>query len=202
MTLFQLILLAATAFFAYQVYKHTKGLQDHERKLPSEPDEPAQTPTRQKAAEPMPGDVDALIRKADDAYAHDALSDARVYLERAEKQDPDNPALLGKLGFILDRLGESQEALAKYTRLLRMDPNDDLTHNAMAEILRKLGRLDEAQEHLKSAADIDDGFELTYYHYGLLLIDKQDFDGAKMMFEKALELKPDYAEAREALERL
>ncbi|GEM_PF-362137 len=215
MTLFQLILLGVTAFFAWQVYKFVQGLEDGKPNLPSDDGErfrqapPAEAPARPEAREtaqpytsPLGQSVPDLIAKADAAYAAGNLSDARIYLERAEKQDPDNPEILNKLGFILHRQGHDEDALHYYERSLRIDPDDDLTHNAIAAVLRSLGRLDEAQEHYKAAVDIDENFEETYYNYGELLLEKGDREGAKMMFEKALELKPDFQEAAEALDAL
>lgn len=211
MTLFQLILLGATAFFAWQMYKFVTGLRDDAPNLPSETESPLEraqaaekTATEQqpKAAPTLGNDTASLLEKADNAYAHGELADARVYLERAEKSDPDNPEVLNKLAFVLFKLEEYDEALRKYERSLAIDPNDDLTHNAIALVLRKMGRLDEAQEHYKAAVDIDENFEETYFNYGELLLEKGDTEGAKMMFQKALELNPDYEAAKEALERV
>lgn len=201
MTLFQIILLAASVFFAYQIYKFVNTLKDGEANLPSD------TGRRDTAAPAQPPrqsspDATELLEKADAAYAEGNSGDARLYLERAEKLDPDNPEVLNKLAFLLTKDREYEAALEKYNRSLMLDPEDDLTHNAAAAVLRKLGRFDEAQEHYKSAVDIDAGYEETYYNYGQLLVEKGDAAGARMMFEKALELKPDYAEARTALEAL
>lgn len=203
MTLFQIILLVASIFFAWQIYKFVQNLKEEGGNLPSEPD------SSEEYAEPVPAslhpgaqDIDTLIDKADTAYGQGDLNDARIYLERAEKQDPDNPEILNKLGFIHFKKDEYETALAKYERSLELDPYDDLTHNAAAAVLRRLGRLDEAQEHYKAAVDIDDNYEETYYNYGQLLLEKGDATGAKMMFEKALELRPDYDEAKAALASL
>lgn len=200
MTLFQLLLLGATAFFAFQVYQHVRTLKDDEPKLPSDNGQHDTAPAHRNDTRSV--GVAELIAKADEAFGQEDLNNARVYLERAEKEEPSNPEVLNKLGFVLDRQGEQAEALAKYEASLRLEPNDDLTHNAIAGVLRRLGRPDEAQEHYKSAVDIDDRYEVTYYNYGQLLLEKGDREGARMMFGKALELKPDYAEAREALEAL
>lgn len=201
MTFFQLILLGASAFFAWQIYKFVNTLKDDGPNLPSDPG------TGHTSAQPRPArqsgsDATELVEKADTAYGDGNSGEARIYLERAEREDPNNPEILNKLAFILFKEREYDAALQKYKRSLMLDPDDDLTHNAVAAVLRKMGRLDEAQEHYKSAVDIDDSFEETYYNYGELLLEKDDREGARMMFEKALELKPDYSEAKAALERL
>lgn len=202
-------MLGATAFFAWQIYKFVTNLRDDAPNLPSESESPmeraehARKPAEQSAPSPVEGnDIATLLTKADSAYDDENLTDARVYLERAEKQDPDNLEVLNKLAFILSKKGEYDEALRKYERSLAIDPNDDLTHNAIAAVLRKLGHYDEAQEHYKTAVDIDDNYAETYFSYGELLVERGDTEGAKMMFEKTLELDPDNTAAREALERL
>ena len=201
MTLFQIILLAATAFFAWQIYKFINTLGEKGSSLPSETDAPNE-PQKSKTESPHTPDIAALIEKADGAYGEGKFADARLYLERAEKQDPDNPEILNKLAFVYFKEGDNESALQKYKRSLALDSNDDLTHNAIAEVLRKMGRLDEAQEHYKSAVDIDDSYAETYFNYGQLLIEKGDSEGARMMFEKTLKLDPDHKAARAALEQL
>jgi tetratricopeptide (TPR) repeat protein len=193
--------LGASIFFAYQIFKFVNTLKDGGGNLPSDTGR-RDTPAPAQPARHGTPDATELLEKADAAYGEGNSGDARLYLERAEKLDPDNPEVLNKLGFILTKDHEYEAALAKYSRSLVLDPDDDLTHNAAAAVLRKLGRLDEAQEHYKAAVDIDDSYEETYFNYGELLLEKDDKDGARMMFEKALELKPDYKEANKALEAL
>ena len=201
MTLFQIILLAASIFFAYQIYKFVNTLKDGEANLPSDSGRRDTAAPAQPQRRTSP-DATELLERADGAYAEGNSGEARLYLERAEKLDPDNPEVLNKLAFLLMKDREYEAALEKYNRSLMLDPEDDLTHNAAAAVLRKLGRFDEAQEHYKSAVDIDANYEETYFNYGQLLVEKGDTAGARMMLEKALELKPDYAEARTALEAL
>jgi tetratricopeptide (TPR) repeat protein len=198
-TLFQIILLAASVFFAWQMYKFVNTLKNGGGNLPSESDTPN---AGAQSGYPGSHDVSELLEKADAAYAEGKIDNARIYLERAEKEDPDSPEVLNKHAFILFKEHDYEAAVQKYSRSLMLDPNDDLTHNAIAAALRKLGRYDQAQEHYKSAVDIDDSYEETYYNYGQMLIEKGDTTGARMMFEKALELKPDYAEAKTALDGL
>lgn len=201
MTLFQIILLAGAVFFAWQIYKFVLNMSEDGPNLPSDTG-PAPKQAPQTPAHPGQQSTDSLLDKADASYEEGKLADARIYLERAEKSDPDNPEVLNKLGFVLAKEGDLEAALNKYERSIALDPNDDLTHNAVAGVLRQLDRFDDAQEHYKAAADIDDGYAETYFGYGELLAEKDDRDGARMMFEKTLELDPEHEGARQALERL
>lgn len=201
MTLFQIILLAGAVFFAWKIYKFVLNMSEDGPNLPSDTEV---APKRAPQTPVYPGQqtTASLLDKADAAYEAGKPADARIYLERAEKADPDNPEVLNKLGFVLAKEGDLEGALLKYERSLAIDPGDDLTHNALAGVLRQLGRYDEAQDHYKSAASIDDSYAETYFGYGELLAEKNDHDGARMMFEKTLELDPNHDKARQALERL
>ncbi len=201
MSVFQLLLLAGAAYFAWQIYRHVRTLEDGKPTLPSQNSTPANTANRVKPRNISSTLSDAL-EKADKAHQEGDFFNAKIYLERAEKKDPDNIEILNKLGFILHKLGEDEDALRSYRRSLSIYADDDITHNAIASVLRSLGRLDEAQEHYKSAVDINEHNPLTYFNYAELLLEKSDLDGAKMMFEHALELDPDYENAKEALEKI
>ncbi len=201
MSVFQLLLLAGAAYFAWQVYRHVQSLEDDKPKLPSQG---AQTGTpanvfSTKSENPTLRDA---IEKADEAYAKDDFFNAKIYLERAEMADPSSVEILNKLGYVLHKLGEDGDALKTYKRSLDLNPNDDITHNQIAEVLRSLDRRDEAQEHYKSAVDINDANPMTYFNYGELLLEKDDKEGAKMMFEHALDLDGEYEKAQEALKKL
>jgi len=192
MTVFQMILLAATAFFAYRIFEHVQGLED-----PKQDD--AQANNKIKYS---PFDPDILVEQADDAYKRGDLNHAARLLREAKSKEPNNPEILNRYAFVLAKKGEVEEAIEHYERSLKMDPNDDLAHNAIATLLRETNRLYEAQEHLKAALDIDDNYEETYFNYGNLLVSMNDLEGAKMMYEKALEIKPDFKEATIELEKL
>jgi tetratricopeptide (TPR) repeat protein len=188
MTLFQIILLVATAFFAYKVYEHVQSLQDER--------------TRGRVGnEPVPADPQDLVEQADASYKAGDLFRARRLLEDAERLQPDDPEILNRLAYVLAKTGESGGAVEKYERSLAVE-DDDVTHNALASVLKSEGRFDEAEKHYEAALAIDDRYEVTYYNYGNLLAERGDTEGAKQMYKKALAIREDFAEAREELEKL
>jgi tetratricopeptide (TPR) repeat protein len=188
MTLFQIILLVATAFFAYKVYEHVQSLQD--------------VGTRGRGGgEPVPADPHYFVEQADASYKAGDLFRARRLLEDAERLQPDDPEILNRLAYVLTKTGDSGAAIEKYEASLAFE-DDDVTHNALASVLKSEGRFDEAEKHYEAALAIDDRYEVTYYNYGNLLAERGDTVGAKQMYEKALSIKEDFAEAREALEKL
>jgi tetratricopeptide (TPR) repeat protein len=186
MTIMQIILLAATAFFVYKVYEHMQGLQD-----PAGFDEEAKEAV----------DIDALVEEADKAFDAGRLLEARELLQKAYAHDSSIPELANRLGFVLSAMGNNQAALKLYNESLILK-EEDVTHLAIASQLRALGRLDESQEHYKRAIALDPDYEVTYFNYANLLVEMGEREEAKAMYRKALEIAPDLEAAREELEKL
>ncbi|RMD53326.1 MAG: tetratricopeptide repeat protein, partial [Nitrospirae bacterium] len=73
-------------------------------------------------------------------------------------------------GLSLARFGRHKEAIEKFEKALKQNPQD---HNALFNIsvsLEKLGRLDEAIEYLYKAIEIAPDDFLSHYHLGNLLL--------------------------------
>lgn len=187
MTLMQIILLGASAFFAFKVYEHMQGLQD--------PDEQASQPQEESI------NIEALVEEADKAYDAGHLLEARELLKKAHDHDPSIPELANRLGFVLSQMGNHEEALKLYNHALSLR-EDDVTHLAIASELKTLKRFDEAEEHYKRAIVLDDTYEVSYFNYANLLVDMNRITEAKMMYERALEIEPDLDAAKEELEKL
>ncbi len=189
MSIFQILMLAATLFFAYQIYRHVQTLDDA-RTTP-----PGQNP------EPGPSAV-VLVDQADNAYEKGDVAGAKRLLQEAYGHDEANTEILNKLAFVTAKSGEKTEAIELYERSLELDENDDLTHNAIASLYRAEGALERAQDHYLKALEIDDTYALTYYNYGNLLADMHEREEARAMYERSLELDPELKAARDALEEL
>jgi tetratricopeptide (TPR) repeat protein len=189
MSIFQLVLLGATAFFAYKVYEHINTLEDP----------PEATPQRDSFS---PIDPEALMEKADAAFKEEDYKRAAALLEEAHVKAPKNDEILGKLGFVLAKNGDLQAAIEVYKKALLIDGNDDMVHNAIASLYRRTSEFDKAKEHYEKALQIDDDYEVTYYNYANLLVQLGETEHAKELYEKALEVRDDFVEAREELEKL
>jgi len=187
MTIMQIILLGASAFFAFKIYEHAQGLQD--------PEEVQGQPEVETV------DIEALVEEADKAYDAGHLLEARELLKQAHEHDRAIPELSNRLGFVISKMGNHEESLKLYNHSLSLK-EDDVTHLAIASELKALGRLDEAEVHYKKAIELDPDYEVTYFNYGNLLVDMKRIAEAKMMYERALEIEPDLEAAKEELERL
>ncbi len=190
MNTFQIILLLATAFFAYRIYEHIQGLQD-----------PAalKTPPRKM---PAPYDPEALVEKADEAYESGDLGGAKALLAEADVKSPNNPEILNKLGFILAKEGDTDRAMEHYQASLEVNDEDDMVHSALASLYREQGDYEQAKEHYEKALAIDSEYATTYFNFANLLVDMDEKERAKVMYEKALQYDPDFMQAKFELEKL
>ncbi|HIP55356.1 MAG TPA: tetratricopeptide repeat protein [Sulfurimonas autotrophica] len=196
MTLFQLLMLGASAFFAYKIYEHIQTLKDPEDRDYMDSEE------KRSAEAFSPFDASSLVEKADEAMQKGDLQKALAIYSEANIKEPKNPETLFKMGYTLAQQNRDEEAMEYYKEALALDPNNTYIHQAMASLYRKMGAFASARNHLNKLLEIDDKNPITYYNYGNLLVDMKQFDEAKEMYKKAIERNPDFQEAKEELEKL
>ncbi len=193
MTSFQLLLLAASAFFAFKIYEHIQTLK--------EPEEKPQDELRQANAFST-FDPEALVQKADDSFRDGDAKKALALLNEANAKESGNSEILFKIAYILHQQKDNDEALECYKQALEIDNNNEFIHNSIATIYKENSEFTSAKMHLHASLEIDDKNPTTYYNYGNLLVEMQKDDEAIEMYEKALEINPDFSEAKEEIEKL
>ena len=199
MTTFQLLMLGASAFFAFKIFEHIQTLQDPEEKR----DTSNQADAEAKSAEAFsPFDPQALVEKADEAFQEKDFQRALALLSEANAKDPQNSDILFKIGYILQQTNDNDEALKYYKLAVEIDKDNEFIHNSMASIYRANGEFTSAKMHLHESLEIDNSNPITYYNFGNLLVDMSHFEEAKDMYQKALEINPDFSQAKEELEKL
>lgn len=85
---------------------------------------------------------------------------AAVVLERAARLEPGRGSILEALGRASFNSGQHDRARGVFEALLEVDPASDYGHFALAQCLRKLGRVSEAVTHLRLACVLDPGSAL------------------------------------------
>jgi tetratricopeptide (TPR) repeat protein len=197
MTIFQLLMLGASAFFAFKIYEHIQTLQE-----PQERDvQPEQTQSKSVEAF-SPFTAKDLVQKADEAYENSDKEKALAFLNEANVKEPSNEDILYKIAFILQQRGDDEEALKYYKDTLYLNENNEFVHNSMASIYKKRGEFVSAKMHLQSSLAIDDKNPITYYNYGNLLVQMQKEEEAVEMYSKALDINPEFNEAKEEIEKI
>jgi len=192
MTLFQLLMLGASAFFAYKIYEHIQTLKD--------PDG-LQEESAQEGNERYMS-VNHLIEDADAAMQKGDLQKALAIYSEANIKAPKDAETLFKMGYVLAEQNRDDEALEYYKEAVELAPENTYIHQAMASLYRKMGEFASARNHLNSSLQLDAKNPITYYNYGNLLVDMKHPQEAKMMYQKALELDSDFKEAKEELTKL
>ena len=196
MTLFQLLMLGASAFFAYKIYEHIQTLQDPQENKQFGADD-------ERSAEAFsPFDASSLLEKADKEMQKGDLQKALAIYSEANIKEPKNPEILFKMGYTLAEQNRDDEAMEYYQEAVALDSENTYIHQAMASLYRKMGEFSSARNHLNTSLEIDNTNPITYYNYGNLLVDMKHFDEAKGMYQKAIELNPDFEEAKEELEKI
>ena len=201
MTVFQLLMLGASAYFAFKIYEHIQTLQEPEEK--SNNNNYTRDEEENKSIDTFsPFSPEALVEKADEAYEEEDYQKALALLTEANAKDSNNPDILFKIAYILQKSGDNQEALKYYKEVLKLDKNNEFAYNSMASIYRENGEFTSAKIQLKASLDIDDENPVTYYNYGNLLVDMEHKEEAIEMYKRAIEINPDFTEAKEELKKL
>ncbi len=79
------------------------------------------------------------------------LDKALRLIQRAISQEPDNPAYLDSLGWILFQLGRPDQALPHLRQAAETMPEDPTINEHLGDALERLGRIDDALEAWKQA---------------------------------------------------
>ncbi len=125
------------------------------------------------------------------------LAVAKEKLERAEKENPRDPNVYTALALLYDRLGDRAKADDYFHTALRLAPRDPDISNNYAIYLCKSGRTDEAVKRFRDAAQnaLYRTPETAYTNAGVCLHNAKRLDDAALSFARALEIRPNYAEA-------
>ena len=109
---------------------------------------------RDPTPDPEPHDRESayeLLQRGEALVRRRHHAQAAIVLERAARIEPGKGSILEPLGRAYHHSGQFQRARETFEALLDVDPSAHWAHFALAESLRKLGRLDEARTHLKLA---------------------------------------------------
>ena len=135
------------------------------------------------------------LKKLIELYQSEKLDEAETEAQNLLKQFPDDLTCLNVLGVILDRKGQTEEAIRIYQKALQINENSSETHFNMGSILQRLGRSNEARVNYEKAISIKSDFLNAHFNLGLVYQNLQDYTKAIESYEKAIELKPDFHEA-------
>jgi len=156
MTIIQLLMLGASAFFAYKIYEHIQTLED--------PQEPAydntKAPKPARTAESFSTfDSKSLIEKADEAREKGDLQKALAIYSEANIKEANNAEVLFKMGYTLSQEKRDDEALEYLIDSVKVDNQNPFAYLEMEKIYKRMGETIKAQNMRELAIAIDASFK-------------------------------------------
>jgi tetratricopeptide (TPR) repeat protein len=133
------------------------------------------------------------------AYAQaDRLKEALASFDRALKLSPDYlPALHGAAQIEYD--AASPEAIALIEHVIRLQPNDVISHGMLAVLEYQEGKYADAAAQFEKTGSLFDSRPGALHAYAVCLVKLKRFDQAAAVFEKTVALKPDDPQERRLL---
>jgi len=157
MTLFQILMLGASAFFAYKIYEHINTLKDNPNE--SAESNPVQSGETGRSVEAFSTfDASDLLDKADEAMREGNLDKALAIYSEANIKEPNNDETLFKMGYTLAKQERYEEALEYFNEALEIDKENPFTHLEMAYIYIAQEEFASARTQLNAALDLDPEF--------------------------------------------
>lgn len=117
-------------------------------------------------------------------------------LRQLVKADPTNSDYSAKLSNLLNSLGQTDEAINEFCRILHEKPDDATVHFNLAILYRKQHRFEDALSSYETALRLGiDHAEEVYSNMGNIYSEMLDAEKARKMYERALEVEPEYVPA-------
>jgi type IV pilus biogenesis/stability protein PilW len=164
----------------------------------------AQTEKDARQTKPDPKDKIHLMNYLDDGMGYLLIGIYDKAIEAFQKiinEDPDNTAGYFNLACAYENTGDIDQAETLFRKVLEMDPHHLDVHNHLGLIHYQREEWDKAQKEFRLALDLVEYSEL-YYNLSLAYNKKGDFEDAVSAIMMAIDLDPDYSEARNQLGNL
>ncbi len=160
--------------YAYQQKEYKPALEDFNRSLHLQPDQPAILASRAAIKHYLGNDADALVD-----------------YNRSLKVRPDHPITLTNRGVIKYYQGDYRGALADYTRSLELRPDHPITLYNRGVVHRITGDLDKALTDFDHAIQVIPNDPDTLNSRGVVKQSLGDHSGALADLDHALQVRPD-----------
>ena len=146
-------------------------------------------------------DGDLLYSRAMLAEKIDRIDILEADLKQIIEKEPRNAQALNALGYTLaDRTDRYEEAHTYIEQALALNPNDYYILDSMGWVLYRMGQIDEAIRYLRKAMEARNDPEIAA-HLGEVLWVKGDHDGARAVWETALQQTPQDSRLLDVMKR-
>ncbi|MBD3299028.1 MAG: tetratricopeptide repeat protein [candidate division Zixibacteria bacterium] len=129
------------------------------------------------------------------------FAQSALMFSRLIRREPHHAPALNYLGYMYADSGiHLDESLELIERALAVDPDNPAFLDSYAWILYRLGRLEEAEEHMRKAIERADSDPVMFEHLGDILAAQGKDDEARRHWQHALEIDPQNDSVRAKLE--
>ena len=144
MTIFQLLMLGASAYFAFKIYEHIQTLQDPE------------SVSKEKKPVVRQDVVDSFVEDGDKARESGDFNKALAIYTEAKYAQPDNAEILFKIAYTMSQLERYDEAIEYFEESLEHDNQNPFAYLELSKIYKKLGNEEKAKQHYERAIELDE----------------------------------------------
>ncbi len=135
-----------------------------------------------------------------DVYHRRGSTDLSTSLwEKALQMNPRRADVLDRLARFAHETDDHAKAIDLWGRALAIDPNIEGAHLGVAQSMMTAGRYEEAMGEIRRELQIAPGKVVCYYLLGQACQHLRDYENARLNYEKAVAMRPDYASARYGL---
>ncbi len=151
-----------------------------------------------------PGDGDDRVDRGHQYLEDGDFEAAKGQFDEALTNDFSNIGARLGLCHALAGLGELKDAEKTFEAAASLEPGPGFVRafNRLGISLRQMEAYDLFLEAFSRAIEINSGDPVIFYNMSLVHIVRLQLDKAAELFEKAIELKPDFVEAKLALEKV
>ncbi len=145
-----------------------------------------------------PSNIDARVLLGKTLALQGVRGEAIEQLAEAVRLNPSSATAHNEFGMVLSRFVEVRAARQEFERSLELDPGLAEAHVNLSLVLAQAGELATARDHLDRAIELQgNNPKAAYAHYlrAKIWAAQDQIDKAMVELQRALHLRPDYAEA-------
>ena len=140
-------------------------------------------------------DAQILFQNASDSIKAGELSKARELLLKAQESSPDSPDILRLMSVVAALNFDYVGALELINQAIILEPKNGVSYSNKGNILKFLGRHDEAIACFDEAIKLLPNYSEAYNNKANTLQDIHCYEEALVWYDKAIALQPNYVEA-------
>jgi len=146
--------------------------------------------------------LEQLLQMSQEALERGDKEEAKKALGSAHIIEPHHIEVLQRLAHLCMQMERYEEAKEYYLALLKEEPDDDMAHAMLANVLHYLGEDSASEVHHKKSIILDKSYAPHHYNYANTLYDLGRKEEALVYYKEAYRLDPSLEEAKKMIERL